>query len=582
MMKGLFSKLKRKLGAVREEATHPDLEPQGQGVKQPSVISRADQEKHDGSVLAEPAFARQGSNDETLHPDLELIDPLIIEELPLKGLRGEPSAPADPAASKEGVSPAEADTGARAENEGKERKQPDPNAAPEAPTAHVPASANGLNTAEVDDEAEELAKEEDAVAKLPGEHREDRLNHEAIGEAGAGGAGAPRPGNLRASGYLPSTGEKAVEGEAEHDSWERQKSNPDAVSAAPTPDVPVSADVLDAGEPDYEEDVFAQEEDDFAELEEQFWAAEFAFEVGGKADYDAFDDAPLDDANFDELPELDPYKTHDDAESAQWEELLDLELYEDGAELSAPRIEDEQSSGGRQLDGYAARLVSQMPVIKLDERSLLQRRFKAILEEFPFFTSYKALSSLVSAGVSLEELEEACELKCLWREAPWLWSHRLRNRLLGGAWETQERSTYRNALSWRLAITLIGSVGRPEAERKLFEDWLTEWQQMSIEHAGLGARMDPSFWSYSAYLQLKRERVSLINDDLWFYEELTDRQLWNSIRLEDSQGEAWRFEPKTDRRDTGFLSTLPSPQRMAGQEQAESSKAEKQEKKADE
>lgn len=560
MMKNLFSKLKRKLGAVREQETHPDLEPQGRRVEQPTTIPRADSGKHAGRVPAEPAFGRQDPNDETLHPDLELIDPLFIEEFPLKKPLGEPPAPADPAASKEGVSPADADAGAEAEHESRERQQPDSHAAPASPTADVPTLADELNTAEMDDEEDELA-------------------HGAIGEAGVGSAGAPLPENLGASGGLPSTAKTAVQAEAEHESRERLQPDPDAAPASPTPDVPAIADVLDAAEVDYEEDAFAEEEDEFAELEEQFWEAELAFEVGGKAEYGGFDDAPLDDADFGELPELDPHEIHDEAESAHWEELFELELYEEGADRSAPRIEEERISGDRQLNDYAARLVGQMQIIKLDERSRLHKRFKAILEEFPFSASYKALSSLISAGVSLEELEDACELKCLWREAPWLWSHRLFNRL-SGAWETEERSTYRSALSWRLAISLIGSVGRPEAERKLFEDWLTEWQQMSVEHAGSGARMDPSFWSYSAYLQLKRERIPLIDDDLWFYEELPDRRLWNSLRIEDGDGEAWRFEPKSDRRDTGFLSRLPWPQRMAEQEEAERKEAKKQEEKA--
>ena len=479
MMKNLFSKLKRKLGAVREQETHPDLEPQGRRVEQPTTIPRANAGKHAGRVATALAFGRQDPNDETLHPDLELIDPLVVEEFSLKNPLGEPPVKAAPAASKEGVSPADADTGAEAEHESRERQQPDQDAAPE----------------------------------------------------------------------------------------------------SPTPDVPAIADVLDAADLDYEEDAFAEEEDEFAELEEQFWEAELAFEVGGKSEYGGFDDAWLDHADFRELPELDPHEIHDEAESANWEELFELELYEEGADRSAPRIEEERISGDRQLDDYAARLVGQMQIIKLDERSRLHRRFKAILEEFPFSASYKALSSLISAGVSLEELEDACALKCLWREAPWLWSHRLFNRLLG-AWETEERSTYRSALSWRLAISLIGSVGRPEAERKLFEDWLTEWQQMSVEHPGSGARMDPSFWSYSAYLQLKRERIPLIDDDLWFYEELPDRQLWNSLRIEDGDGEAWRFQPKSDRRDTGFLSGLPWRQRMVEHEEAERNEAQKQEEKA--
>mgnify|MGYP000320575380 FL=1 len=459
MMKSLFSKLKRKLGAGREQETHPDLEPQGPRAEQPAVGPRAASREHAGRVPINPAFAWTELNEETLHPDLELIDPLFKEEFPLMSPRGESPVPAEPATSKAGVLPDEADAGS----------------------------------------------------------------------------------------------------EAEHESGDKQPPDRDAAPASPAHGVSAFADVLKAAEVDHEDEAFA-------EAEEELWETELAFEVDGEAEDGGIDEA-LFDGEFGELLELAPYEIQAETESAQWEDLLDLELYEEDTEPSPPYAEEEGIVESRQLEDYTAKLVSQMPSIKLDERSRVQSRFKAILEEFPFSASYRALSRLVSAGVSLEALEDACELKCLWREAPWLWSRRLFNKMQR-TWETEERATYRNALTWKLAIELIRAVGRPEAERKIFDDWLSEWQRMGVEQSRVEGRMDPQFWSYPAYLQLNAKNTPLIHDDVWCYGEVADRKALRSLRLYDEGGEIWRFEPKSNYRDTGFLSRRPLAERIAEEEKA--------------
>jgi len=213
-------------------------------------------------------------------------------------------------------------------------------------------------------------------------------------------------------------------------------------------------------------------------------------------------------SDFRKFPEFGPGEIESETESAQWEDLLDLDLYEEDPDLLFPFIEEETITDGQLLDDYAARLVSQMRIIKLDQRSLLQGRLKAVLEEFPFSSSYRALSRLVQAGCSLEELEDACELKCLWRESPWLWSHRKFNRMQR-AWETEERLSYRSALSWKLALALIHRVGRVEAERRIFDDWRNAWLQMQPEQSSEGDLIDPRFWSYPAFLNLYYESIEL-------------------------------------------------------------------------
>lgn len=377
--------------------------------------------------------------------------------------------------------------------------------------------------------------------------------------------------DMPVSGHQPRSADAVTESEAENEGSARQKPDPDIAPTSPAPDVANLSDQIDAAEVDGEYDTLAEEEDELAEQDDEFWEAALSHEVGEEAEGDA--DVSFDVADFGEIPELDPQEIENETESAQWEELLDLDLHEEDRSPPDAVVEEETITDDRQLDDYAARLVIQMQILSLDERARLQRRFKAILEEFPFSASYKALSRLVKAGASLEELEDACEIKCLWREAPWLWLHRRFNRIQR-AWVVEAHASCRSALSWKLALKLIRQVGLPEAERRIVGDWLSEWLQLQPEQMSEIIK-DPRFWSYPAYLQLNHESIPLIDEEYWYYEEPVDIRPWSSFRLEGEGGQIWCFEPKNNHRDTGALSRLPHSKRIAEQEKAKAKQVNK-------
>ena len=385
-------------------------------------------------------------------------------------------------------------------------------------------------------------------------------------------AGAPIQSEFPVSGRQPPTAELVTELEAENDVSANHEPDPDPALAPPNPDSSrLSAD-LELVEVDDEYDELIGDNDVFDEQADDLWETALSYEVSEEIERARTEGDAFEVSDFYEFPEFDSGEIENEAESAQWEDLLDLDLYEEDPDLLFPSIDEENITDGHLLDDYAARLVSQMRIITLDQRSLLQGRLKAVLEEFPFSSSYRALSRLVQAGNSLEELEDACELKCLWREAPWLWSHRKFNRMQR-AWETEERSSYRSALSWKLALALIHRVGRVEAERKIFDDWRNEWLQMQPEYSGEGVRIDSRFWSYPAFLSFDYESIELADSESWYYEEPIDVQASSSFRLEDSEGQFWRFETKDGSRDIGFLSLLPHSKRVAAKEEAEAKEA---------
>ena len=369
--------------------------------------------------------------------------------------------------------------------------------------------------------------------------------------------------NAPVSGNQPSTAKVSTYLEAENESPAAQEMNSGCAMASATPDVLTLVDQLETKDADDGYDKLSDEEDDLPEQDDDIWETAFSYAINTEAEGIRPGEDLLDTADFSDFLEFDPQEIENETENAQWEDLLDLDPYEEGPDLP----DEEPITDSGQLDDYAARLVNQMRSIKLDERSRLHGRSKAILEEFPFSASYRALLSLVNDGNSLEELEDACELKCLWREAPWLWSRRRFNKMQR-AWQTEVRTTYRNALSWKLAMELISRVGRVEAERRIFDDWLDEWLQMQPDQSSDGMSIDPRFWSYPAFLKFNHERIELADNDSWYYEEPIDTQPSSSFRLRDSDGQFWTFEPKDGRGDTSFLSILPHSKRMAEQHEA--------------
>lgn len=376
------------------------------------------------------------------------------------------------------------------------------------------------------------------------------------------------------SGQQRSITERPTEFEAETEVSDKAK--PDADPGLASPDQgSVSGNIeLDFLEADDEYDDLIDEDNEFSEPADELWAAEPSYEISQQIEGIDADNASFEAGDFGEFSVFSPRQVENETDNAQWENLLDLDLFEEAPDPSDAFHEEYTITDGDQLDDYAARLVSQMRIIRLDQRPLLQKRWKAVLEEFPFPSSYRALSRLVRAGTGLGELEDACDLKCLWRESPWLWSHRKFNKMQR-AWETEERSNYRNALSWKLALTLIHRVGRVEAERRILEDWRKEWLEMQLEHSSEEGHVDPRFWSYPSFLGRSDESMELAEADAWYYEEPIDNQPWSSFRLEDSEGQIWRFEPKDGRFDTGYLSLLPHSKRVAAQEEAEAKEANK-------
>lgn len=258
------------------------------------------------------------------------------------------------------------------------------------------------------------------------------------------------------------------------------------------------------------------------------------------------DDSDFSDGIIDDISNTEPER-----ETADWEDLLDLDLYDqDVVEIGYPA--DEYSVQDWRLEQFAASLVGQIDGVSSQRRVAFKNRFRAILEEFPFDASYRAMASLLKRGVAIENLEDACELKCIWRESPWLWLARRFDRMRR-AWVIESYPVNRNGLTWLLAIRLIEENGFSDAARKILEDWLDDWRNLTLQPMAGEWRIDPRFRYFTAFLQNIRDEPLFNGLELWRNEDPVDLATSRRLYLEDENGVVfWSFEQKDSFRDNGL------------------------------
>jgi hypothetical protein len=225
-------------------------------------------------------------------------------------------------------------------------------------------------------------------------------------------------------------------------------------------------------------------------------------------------------------------------------DIFDFDISDLEAEFEAePVVPETPSARDQRLDGVAADLVLGLGAFPSSERRTLHRRFRAVLEEFPHHSSYLALHRLLAGGASLEEIEEAARLRCLWLDQPWLWGQK---RRVLRAWEVWRNPGQRLAFGWPTALRLVRVFGIVEAEQALGEDWLQTWIELQRHQASsLGDEI--AFFTYSEFLrQVSRPFLLSISEGV--HEEHTDQE--GRMEIRDGQGlPVWRFERKLPRPD---------------------------------
>lgn len=227
-------------------------------------------------------------------------------------------------------------------------------------------------------------------------------------------------------------------------------------------------------------------------------------------------------------------------------DVADIGLdHEAQAEDMGPTFETE-TVRERKLDAAAANLVLSLRAFRIADRRALHRRFRAVVEKFQHPASHAALHRLLSAGISLEEIEEASQLRCVWRDQPWLWAEK---RYALSSWNVRRSLVHRLAFGWPSAVRLVRRFGLVEAERAMGEDWFDAWTSLQRSSATTPAE-EAAFFTYAGFL---RQMTPALHLDI--SEGVADEPVDGPERpeLRDIRGNfIWKFERKLPARAGEF------------------------------
>ncbi len=178
-------------------------------------------------------------------------------------------------------------------------------------------------------------------------------------------------------------------------------------------------------------------------------------------------------------------------------DIADLSPDPEALAEEVPPPSETANARSRRLDGAAANLVLSLGAFRSSDRRALYRRFRTIVEEFQHPASHAALHRMLAQGASLEEIEEAAHLRCLWRDQPWLWAEK-RHTL--AAWSVRRKPSQRLAFGWPTAIRLVREFGLVEAECSMVEDWFDTWATLERTKATCPIE-EMAFFTYAGFLR---------------------------------------------------------------------------------
>ena len=210
---------------------------------------------------------------------------------------------------------------------------------------------------------------------------------------------------------------------------------------------------------------------------------------------------------------------------------------EASAEETYPALET-ANARDRRLDGAAAELVLSLGAFRVADRRGLHRRFRTVVEEFQHPASHAALQRLLGQGASLEDIEEAAQLRCLWRDQPWLWAEK---RSAMSSWNVRRSPVQRLAFGWPTAIHLVRTFGLIEAARAMGEDWFDAWTELERPKAVSPVEV-MAFFTYAEFLR-QLAPAMLLETPEEVYDEAADGP--ERFQLGDNRGSlVWQFERK--------------------------------------
>lgn len=154
---------------------------------------------------------------------------------------------------------------------------------------------------------------------------------------------------------------------------------------------------------------------------------------------------------------------------------------------------------GSRLEDYALDLAFQYG----HQRNTVKKRFLSILEEFPHYQSYLAITRLVEKGFSIEIIEDAADLKLFWLSSPELWLRRVRSKRISDYANVISYENIRYQLAWETSARLCTVYGQENVHELMLGTWKNEWITLNSPDHLSEREVKLVYWNFISFLNSK-------------------------------------------------------------------------------
>lgn len=206
---------------------------------------------------------------------------------------------------------------------------------------------------------------------------------------------------------------------------------------------------------------------------------------------------------------------------------------------------------GSMLEDYALDLAFQYG----HQRNTVKNRFLSILEEFPHYQSYLAISRLVEKGFSIEIIQDAADLKSYWLSSPELWLRRVFSNRISDYANVQSHKNIRHQLTWETSSRLCSIYGLENVLHLMQVTWKNDWisldapGRLSAREVKLCYRYFISFINFKLVLNFSEFPIEineqLLDDELILF-SIEEQKINLECKDSASHDEVFLFTPQSD------------------------------------
>ena len=154
---------------------------------------------------------------------------------------------------------------------------------------------------------------------------------------------------------------------------------------------------------------------------------------------------------------------------------------------------------GSRLEDYASDLAFQYG----HQRNAVKNRFLSVLEEFPHYQSYLAISRLVEKGFAIEIIQDAADLKSYWLSCPELWLRRVLPNGISDYANVHSHKNIRHQLTWETSARLCSIYGPENVVNLMQATWKNDWISLNAPERLSAREVKLCYWYFISFLNSK-------------------------------------------------------------------------------